>query len=198
MFAKHSYHRYTITITSIINSIITTVVSATSMIAVIIITSACAPLRVKPPRAAPPRVALLRHPWAVPFIPMPMPGPVCRICLNDKWVQYEFCRTFLRGGVGMNITAQSFWNVYGADKEGGTKESLQIFFFWRRPVGTPANFVRLNMPGHTFSPIRHPSERFMAPTRKMARRRQRLFGTLFPQTCQRIPFKKAKKHITCI
>ena len=36
---------------------------------------------------------------------MPMPKPVCRASLNHKWVQLEVCRTFLGGGMGMNITA---------------------------------------------------------------------------------------------
>ena len=45
---------------------------------------------------------------AVPFIPMPVPKPVCRTCLNNKRVrgQYEVCTTFLGRGMGMNITAQ--------------------------------------------------------------------------------------------
>ena len=35
--------------------------------------------------------------WTVPLIPMPMPKPVCRTCLNDEWVQYEVCITFWAG-----------------------------------------------------------------------------------------------------
>ena len=37
---------------------------------------------------------------------MPMPKPVCRTFLNNKWVQCEVCITFLGRGMGMNITAQ--------------------------------------------------------------------------------------------
>ena len=44
---------------------------------------------------------------AVPFIPVPMPKPVCRTCLNKKWVQFEVCITFLGRGRGTNITARS-------------------------------------------------------------------------------------------
>ena len=40
------------------------------------------------------------------FIPMPMPKPVRRTCLTNKWVQYEVCRTFPGRGTGMNITAR--------------------------------------------------------------------------------------------
>ena len=36
-------------------------------------------------------------PWAVTFIPMPMPKPACRASLNNKWVQYEVGRTFWAG-----------------------------------------------------------------------------------------------------
>ena len=36
---------------------------------------------------------------------MSMPNPVCRTSLNNKWLQYEVCRTFLGRGMGMNITA---------------------------------------------------------------------------------------------
>ena len=39
--------------------------------------------------------------------PMPMPKSVCRTSLDNKWVQYEVCKTFLGRGMGMNITAQS-------------------------------------------------------------------------------------------
>ena len=43
--------------------------------------------------------------WAGTFIPTPMPKPVCRKSLNNRWVQYEVCITFLGRGMGMNITA---------------------------------------------------------------------------------------------
>ena len=42
---------------------------------------------------------------AVPFIPMPMPKPVCRTHLYNKIVQLEVCRTFSGGGMGINGTA---------------------------------------------------------------------------------------------
>ena len=41
---------------------------------------------------------------AVPFAPMPM--PVCRTSLSDKWVQYEVRRTSLGRGMGMNLAAR--------------------------------------------------------------------------------------------
>ena len=41
----------------------------------------------------------------MPFIPMPMPKPVCITCLNNTWVQDGVCRTFLGRGMGMNTTA---------------------------------------------------------------------------------------------
>ena len=43
--------------------------------------------------------------WAVPFIPMPMPKPVCRTKLYNKIVQLEVCRTFSGRGMGINGTA---------------------------------------------------------------------------------------------
>ena len=50
--------------------------------------------------------------WAVPFVPMPKPKPVCRTSLNSKWVQYEACVTFLGRGIRiMNITAQQLPQV---------------------------------------------------------------------------------------
>ena len=42
----------------------------------------------------------------MPFIPMPMPKPVCRTSLNGTSVQCDSCVTFGSKGVGMNITAQ--------------------------------------------------------------------------------------------
>ena len=44
--------------------------------------------------------------WAVPFIPMPMPKPVCRTKLYNRIVQLEVCRTFSGRGMGINGTAQ--------------------------------------------------------------------------------------------
>ena len=46
------------------------------------------------------------HDWAVTFIPMPVPKPVCRTLVDNKRVQYEVCRTFRGMGMGMNIAAQ--------------------------------------------------------------------------------------------
>ena len=42
----------------------------------------------------------------MPFIPVPMPKPVCRTKLYDKIVQLEVCRTFSGRGMGINGTAQ--------------------------------------------------------------------------------------------
>ena len=59
------------------------------------------------PGAAPRAPRRIRRLRAAPVIPMPMPKPVSRTSLDNKWVQYEVCGTFLGRGMGMNITAQS-------------------------------------------------------------------------------------------
>ena len=40
-------------------------------------------------------VAPFRGIGAGPFIPAPMPKPVCRTSSNNKWVQYEVCITYI-------------------------------------------------------------------------------------------------------
>ena len=63
---------------------------------------------------------------------MPMPKPVFRTSLNNKWVQYDACITCLGGGVGMNITAQRLSRAFrrrppkqaGAIMEGMVKRSM--------------------------------------------------------------------------
>ena len=40
-------------------------------------------------RDAPDATARVRQ---TPFIPMPMPEPLCRTYLNNKWVQYDVCQ----------------------------------------------------------------------------------------------------------
>ena len=46
------------------------------------------------------------HWSAVPFIPKPMPKPVCRTNLYNKIVLLEVCRTCSGRGIGINGTAQ--------------------------------------------------------------------------------------------
>ena len=66
-----------------------------------------------------PAVGALRDRYrAVLFIPMPMPMPFCRTCLNSKRVQYEVCRTFLGRGMDMNIAA------HGSSLEGSRADSV--------------------------------------------------------------------------
>ena len=43
----------------------------------------------------------------MPFIPMPMPKPVCRTKLFNKIVNLEVCLTCSGRGMGMNITARN-------------------------------------------------------------------------------------------
>ena len=70
--------------------------------------------------------------YAVPFIPMPMPKPVCRTNSYNKILQLEVRRTFSGRGMGMNITAQY---AYGEDEESKTSTSIYNFY-------TSANSIR--------------------------------------------------------
>ena len=53
----------------------------------------------------------LRLIWAVPFIRMPMPKPVCRTNLCSKIVELEVCRTFSGRGMGINGTAHYHYSI---------------------------------------------------------------------------------------
>ena len=64
-----------------------------------------------PGRAAPGTLARTFSYNTVPFIPMPMPKPVCRTNLYNNIVQLEVCITFSGRGMGMNITAHILYCV---------------------------------------------------------------------------------------
>ena len=80
---------------------------------------------------------------AVPFIPMPMPKPVCRTKLYNKIVQLEVCRTFSGRDMGINGTAQygkigfrtMGWIAVSAERLQGA--DIKGMFFHRDRCGLP-------------------------------------------------------------
>ena len=49
--------------------------------------------------------------WAASFMPMPTPKTVRMTIVYNKIVKLEVCITFLGRGMGMNITAHTYWLV---------------------------------------------------------------------------------------
>ena len=74
----------------------------------------------------------------MPFIPMPMPKPVCKTPLNSMWVQYEVRITFLGRGMGMNITAQVKAARNAATRAGVQRQDIVRIFALHSSGGAAA------------------------------------------------------------